>query len=362
MLKTPGKGLKKEAAVSEVMGVVLLTGIVVIMLSTLGTTVFSMEGPDDVPHTNVQEIMDISTDTIYLKNGGGEPVSTENLRIIVNINDRKYEYTPSQIYVSLENSSIWKIGDTIEINTKDTWGVNLNNNDKVELFLVDTPSNELIQKSTLTSELQKKPDLSLCFTPMGDITDTSESGKNKEGGKEKKGGEEKKGGGEKWQVKSKDSDKDEYKKDKEDKNCTTYYPPTGVINTSIYQEFDFGIKPAAYGIRTGDTFCNTTLIIVYYTHDSSGQDNKSCAIKVKYYDTHEHGHGEWVYYDGVLPAHNPDFTTEYINLTDRINTPADLANFKVRIEAYTDANEHAEKELNIDYIGLLLERASNEKG
>ncbi|AGF96929.1 hypothetical protein MmTuc01_1569 [Methanosarcina mazei Tuc01] len=54
MLKTPGKGLKKEAAVSEVMGTVLLTGIVVIMLSALGVAVFSMEGPDDVPHTNVQ--------------------------------------------------------------------------------------------------------------------------------------------------------------------------------------------------------------------------------------------------------------------------------------------------------------------
>ncbi len=71
MQETPRKGTSKEAAVSEVLGVVLLTGIVVIMLSALGTTVFSMEGPDDVPpHTNVQEIMDISTDTICLKNSG----------------------------------------------------------------------------------------------------------------------------------------------------------------------------------------------------------------------------------------------------------------------------------------------------
>ncbi|WP_410508432.1 type IV pilin N-terminal domain-containing protein [Methanosarcina hadiensis] len=351
MLRTPGtgKGLKKEAAVSEVMGVVLLTGIVVIMLSTLGVYVFSMEGPDDVPHTNVQEIMDISTDTIYLKNNGGEPVSTENLRIIVNVNGKKYEYNSTQIYENLEYSNVWKMGDTIEINTKDTWGVNLNNNDKVELFLVDTPSNELIQKSTLTSEPQKNSDLNLCFIPMGDITDTSASGKDSS----------KKGYGDKKQVHFIDADDEKLKeKTNEKRNCTTYYPPTNVINTSIYQEFEFKIKPSACGLRPRDTLGNATLIIVYYTHDSSGKDSKGVAIKLKYYDTLENGRGEWVYSDTVLPAHNTNFEPELINLTDRINTPADLANFKVRIEASTEANENAEKEINIDYIGLQVEEAS----
>ena len=350
MLKTSGKGLKKEAAVSEVMGVVLLTGIVVIMLSTLGATVFSMEGPDDVPHTNVQEIMDISTDTIYLKNSGGEPVSTENLRIIVNINDRKYEYPSSKIYESLGNSSLWKMGDTIKINSMDTWGINLRNNDKVELFLVDAPSNELIQKSTLTCELQKKPDLSLCFTPMGDITDTSISGKNN------------KGYGDNWQVHhpdGHDNPNKEIKEEEENRNCTTYYPPLGgKINTSIYQELDFGIKPTAHGIRPGDTFCNATLTIIYYTHDAS-----YTSFKLKFYDTtDEHGNGEWKYHKEDLPEHNSDFEPETINLTDYINTPADLANFKVRIEAARgDTQANSEKGVMIDYIGLLLERASNEK-
>ncbi|KKG11439.1 type IV pilin N-terminal domain-containing protein [Methanosarcina sp. 2.H.A.1B.4] len=341
--RTEKKITSDEQAVSEVMGVVLLVGIVVIMLSVLGVSVFAQDGPDDVPHTNVQEIMDISTDTIYLKHNGGEPISTEDAEIIVNINGRKYEYNSSQIYENLGNSSVWKIGDTIEINTMSTWTVNLQNNDRVELFLVDTPSNELIQKSRLTTRFQNEPKFAMTLTPMGEITDTSSSGKNK------------KGYGEKWQVNSKDSSADEYKKDNEDKNCTSYYPPTYVINTSIYQEFEFAIKPAAYGIRPGDTFCNVTLTIVYYTHDSSGKDNKNCVIKLKYYDTYEHGNGEWVYYDGILPAHNSDFAPEHINLTDRINTREDLANFKVRIEASTEANENAEKELNIDYMGLWVE-------
>lgn len=345
MLKRSEKQITQdENAVSEVMGQVLLAGIVVIMLSVLSVFVFSQDGPADVPHTNVLEIMDTSTDMIYLKHNGGEPISPEDAEIIVNINGKKYVYTSSQIYESLGNSNVWEFGDTIEINLRNTWGVDLKNNDDVELFLVDTPSNELIQKSTLKSVFQKEPDLNICLTPMGDITDTSISGKNK------------KGHGEKWQVNSKNSGKDEYKKDIEDQNCTTYYPPTKGINTGIYQEFDFEIKPIAYGIRPGDVFYNVTLVIVYYTHDSSGKSSDSDVIKLKYYDTYENGNGEWVYYDGILGAHNSDFAPEYINLTDRINTPADLVNFKVRIEASTEANENAEKELNIDYMGLWVEK------
>lgn len=330
-----------EQAVSEVMGVVLLVGIVVIMLSVLGVSVFAQDGPDDVPHTNVQEIMDISTDTIYLKHNGGEPISTEDAEIIVNINGRKYVYTSSQIYENLGNSSVWKIGDTIEINTMSTWKVNLQNNDKVELVLIDTPSNELIQKSRLTTRFQNEPKFTITLTPMGEITDTSSSAKD----------ESKKGYGENWQVNSKDSSADEYKKANENKNCTTYYLPKDVIDTSIYQELDFGIKPMAYGVRPGDTFCNVTLEIVYYTHDNSPSDN----IKLKFYDTDEHGHGEWVYYKESLPTHTSDFESEYINLTYCINTPADLANFKVRIEASTTAAASSEKELNIDYMGLWVE-------
>ncbi len=339
-----------EKAVSEVMGQVLLVGIVVIMLSVLGVAVFSQDRPADVPHTTILEVMDTSTDKIYLKHDGGEPIGTEDTGIIVNINGRKYEYNSSQIYGSLGNNSVWKIGDTVEINSKKTWGVDLKSNDRIEVFLVDIPSNELIQRGKLTTKNIKEPKLAVTLTPMGDVTDTSSSAKD----------ESKKGYGDKKQVSSKDSGADEYKKDNEYQNCTTYYPPTKVINTSIYQEFDFGIKPAAYGIRPGDTFCNVTLTIVYYTHDSSGKDNKACAIRIKYYDTYENGHGEWVYYDGILPAHNSEFAPENINLTDRINTREDLTNFKVRIEASTEANENAEKELNIDYIGLWVEEDDTE--
>lgn len=344
MRETPRRRPTKDAAVSEVMGVVLLTGIVIIMLSVLGTSVFSMEGPEDVPHTNVQEIMDISTDTIYLKNNGGEPVSTENFRIIVNINGIKYEYASSQIYENLGNNSVWKMGDTIEINSKDTWGVDLKNNDKVELFLVDIPSNELIQKSTLTSVFKKETDFEMMVVP-GNIIDTS---KSKD--------ESKKGYGTKKQVSGTDSTKKDDAPDNDNianeaKNCTTYYPPRNVIDPNIYQEFDFSIKPAAYGMKPGDTLVNVTLTIVYYTHD-----NSYAALKLKFYDIDDYGQGKWVYYKNDLPVHNTEFEPETINLTEYINTPADLAHFKVRIEAARGAE--TDKDINIDYMGLWVEKAN----
>ncbi|AKB17023.1 hypothetical protein MSWHS_0160 [Methanosarcina sp. WWM596] len=313
------------------------------MLSVLSISVISQEGPANVPHTNVQEIMDTSTDTIYLKHNGGEPISPEDAEIIVNINGKKYIYTSSQIYASLGNNNVWKIGDTIEINTIKTWGVPLNNDDQVELFLVDTPSNELIQKSTLTTEFQKMPDLKILLTPMGDITDTSGSKKDT------------KGYGNKIQVRFVDCTKTEDATDpkitKEDRNCTTYYPNKTTINTSIYQELDFKIKPIAWGIRPGDTFCNVTLIIVYYSNDKSIKD-----FRLKFYDINEYGQGEWVYYENQLPKHTDQFESESINLTDHINTPADLANFKVRIEASTTSSD--DKAIFIDYMGLWVEKTN----
>ena len=335
---------QEENAVSEVIGQVLLAGIVVIMLSVLSVFVFSQDGPADVPHTDVQEIMDTSTDTIYLKHNGGEPISPEDAEIIVNINGKKYVFTSSQIYESLGNSNVWEVGDTIEINTMKSWGVALNNNDHVELFLVDTPSNELIRKSTLTSVFQKGSDLEMMVVP-GNIIDTS---KSKD--------ESKKGYGTKKQVSgtdstTKDDAPDNDKIANEAKNCTTYYPPIDVIDPDIYQEFDFSIKPAAYGMRSGDTLVNVTLTLVYYTHD-----NSYAALKLKFYDIDEYGEGKWVYYKNDLPPHNTDFKPETINLAEYINTPADLAHFKVRIEAARGAA--TDKDINIDYMGLWVEKAN----
>ncbi|AKB73364.1 hypothetical protein MSLAZ_0103 [Methanosarcina lacustris Z-7289] len=341
--RTEKKITSDEQAVSEVMGQVLLVGIAVIMLSSLSVFVFSQDGPADIPHTDVLEIMDTSTDTICLKHGGGEPIRAEDAEIILNINGKKYVYTSSQIYKSLGNRSVWDVGDTIEINTMSTWTVDLKNRDEVELYLVDTPSKELIRKSSLTTEFQKRAGLATWLTPMGEISDTST------------------GYGDNKQAHASDSNTEDAKgDDNENKNCTTHYPPENATNPGIYQEFDFGFNPIAYGVRPDDTFCNVTLVISYYCHDSSIKE-----IKLKFYDIDEYGNEKWVYSEPIYNpvtdnAANSNFLFKSINLTDHINTYDDLANFKVRIEASTTANPSAKKQISIDYMALWVEQTSIE--
>jgi len=134
-----------------------------------------------------------------------------------------------------------------------------------------------------------------------------------------------------------------------------------VTKPDIYQEFDFGFNPIAHGIRQDDTFCNITLVIRYYCHDSSIKE-----IQLKFYDIDEYGNGKWVYY--TEPIYNPvtdnaansNFVFKSINLTDHINTYDDLANFKVRIEASTTANPSSKKQISIDYLALWVEQTSTE--
>ncbi len=200
------------------------------------------------------------------------------------------------------------------------------------LFLVDTPSNQPIQIARLTKEYGIEPDLSIWITPKGDITDASG------------------GYGENKQVQYMDwgnkVNNDVEKLAPRDRKCTTYCPPSkSNINTSIYQEFDFGIEPAIYGLPPGYPLSNVTLTISYYTHDSSYN-----GFKIKFYDIDEPG---WIYYEKDLPSHTDDFRLENVPLTGYINTTEDLEHFKVRIEA--GGGTLTDKEIFIDYMAIWIE-------
>lgn len=118
MQETPGTDTTKEAAVSEVTGVVLLTSVVIIMLSILSISIFSLDGPDDIPHTRLQEWINKSADTIYLKHSGGEFLDTEKCEIVLNVNGEKYVYPSEDIYECLGNKSVWELGDVLTIDAR----------------------------------------------------------------------------------------------------------------------------------------------------------------------------------------------------------------------------------------------------
>jgi len=144
------KLIKNSSAVSDVLGEILMTTIAVVLLSSIAVSIFSYGGPADVPHTQVKGWMDAPTDTIYLDHCGGEFIDTESLEIVVNINGSQHNYSSSQIYTNLGNRSIWELGDEIEINTSGEWNIDINEGDDINVYLIDTPSKEVIHNLQLS--------------------------------------------------------------------------------------------------------------------------------------------------------------------------------------------------------------------
>ena len=77
-------------AVSEVYGQLLMISIVVIAFSTIAVTVFSDEGavkPEHIPHTDLQENFNRSTNKIQIVHSGGEAIDKSAIKIIVSVNN-----------------------------------------------------------------------------------------------------------------------------------------------------------------------------------------------------------------------------------------------------------------------------------
>lgn len=330
-LKSAKKNLnKKENAVSEVMGVALLLGIVVIMLSFEGAFIFSRSGPDDLPHAKLQEWMDTSEEKIYLKHFSGEPIKIEELKIIANINgNSSYVYNSSKAYAETGNNGYWELGEMITLNASSEWGLNLKDTDEIDLYIVDTPTKELIQKSRLTTDFRKRSYETDWITPRGNVYDTSPGGHATRGQVQKP------------------------EKSDDPTTHTVFKTPTKNVTDSsydysnIYEVFEFGINPCMYGFRPGDSLTNVTLRIVFRTND-----NSLLRVKLVFYGMD--GSSEKTFNESKLPEKNA-FTTWDIDLIPYINTTEDLANFTVKLEAVTNANENSGKEINIDYLGLWIQ-------
>jgi FlaG/FlaF family flagellin (archaellin) len=149
-LTRKGELTKNSSAVSDVLGEVLMTTVAVLLLSSIAVSIFSYDGPADIPHTKVNEWMNAQTDIIYLEHSGGEFIDTESLEIVVNINGTRYNYSSPQIYANLGNRSAWELGDTIEIDTRGEWGIDIVEGSEINVYLIDTPSKEVIQNLRLS--------------------------------------------------------------------------------------------------------------------------------------------------------------------------------------------------------------------
>ncbi|WP_410510409.1 type IV pilin N-terminal domain-containing protein [Methanosarcina hadiensis] len=149
------KLIKDSSAVSDVLGEILMTTVAVILIGSIAVSIFSYGGPDDSPHTQVNEWIDVETDTIYLENSGGEFIDTGDLEIVVNVNGIRYTYSSSNISENLGNKNSWELGDRIEINTSSNissgWNLNIQEGDEVDIYLIDKPSKKVFQKLRLST-------------------------------------------------------------------------------------------------------------------------------------------------------------------------------------------------------------------
>lgn len=145
-------------AVSEIMGHVLLIFIVVLAFSAIALVVYSDEGVMDnthTPHTNLQENLERSKNTVRILHNGGEAIDLKDIKIILSANETQAEFNMSdpdvKIYDpeghSLTPDDVFKLGDYIEINPSSK--ININGQNDINFYFVHTASSQVIQKTTL---------------------------------------------------------------------------------------------------------------------------------------------------------------------------------------------------------------------
>lgn len=144
------KFIKNCDGVSEVVGEVLLTGIVVLFVSMISVFVFSIDRPADAPHADLQVWLDETSDTIYLKHRGGEPLAVDELKVVVLVDGTEMVLSPENVSAKLGGNESWMMGDVIEIGVMADWGISIESGDPVDLLLVHMPSKQVIQQMAVT--------------------------------------------------------------------------------------------------------------------------------------------------------------------------------------------------------------------
>jgi archaeal type IV pilus assembly protein PilA len=160
-------------AVSDVVGQILMIGIVIIAFSIIALTVFSEGGavkPTHMPHTDLQESINTGNDTIQIIHIGGDAIDLDEIKVVLSVNGKKNEFdnsNNSKFNITKCNQSdsrnVFMLGDCITINTTGLF----TSNDNIEMFFIYTPSRQVIQKTVIqTAPMIKVKDVG--FEIIGD--------------------------------------------------------------------------------------------------------------------------------------------------------------------------------------------------
>jgi hypothetical protein len=132
-----------------------MISIFVIAFSTIAVTVFSDHGavkPEHIPHTDLQEKFNSSDDKIQIVHSGGEAIDKSAIKIIVNVDGEKageFDGDHNDFKIKRpdgKEDNVFTLGNYIEIDTK---SMSLEKEDNIDIFFIDTPSQQVIQKAVL---------------------------------------------------------------------------------------------------------------------------------------------------------------------------------------------------------------------
>ena len=157
-------------AISEIIGELMMITIAVVAFGLLAVIVLSYRGPADIPHADIEGWVNAGTDTVYFRHGGGELIDVEDLKIMLNLNGTSVELSPADLAL-IYGKPGWGLGDTIEIDTLDEWGITIGEDDYVGATIVHTGAGVVIQTGTLLGE-EVAPTATATVTPTPTPTPT----------------------------------------------------------------------------------------------------------------------------------------------------------------------------------------------
>ena len=100
-----------DAAVSEVIGSILLVSIVVTAASIVGVVLWSQPMPQTIPAFDVIISKDTGNNWIHLYHDGGDSLNRVDIKILVNGNDNTTDFKKSGA-----NWSTWAVGESLDYN------------------------------------------------------------------------------------------------------------------------------------------------------------------------------------------------------------------------------------------------------
>jgi len=311
-------------AVSEVVGQALMIAIVVLAFSSIALTVFSEResmNPPHTPHTNLQENIDKSKDTVQIFHSGGEEIDLKYIKIILDVDGKQVEFNISDPGVQafdpenneLDSDDVFNLRDRIVVNSSSK--VDITDAHAIDLYLVHTGSSQVIQKTILWRDFGDLPDWITPY-PYGSVYDSYRGDFLDEAILDQIGD---------GQFTVNDFPQKQY----------------------VYENFTFGSLDDL-GIPVDKSFSRVILKLVYRVHDQSAK------LEL------EINNGEppiisELPKNSVVSPNNGDFMEIELDISDYVKDASDLENLEVKISTIPNAAEPADKEGWVDFIGIHLE-------